>query len=538
VSDLGRRFVFSPLEQRGLLLGLSPLQLSSIGGGVLVAVIAVHASPNPAGFAVAVVCALTGALGACLPVRGRALVLWLPLSTGWLLRHRHNPSLDTVPREGRLVPRSLSDRTHRSDTNETEIPLRWSGPTGRPGRARALGGQVDLLQAPVTAGQSPMGVLRDRRSGTWAAVIPVRGRAFALLDAAEKDRRLSSWGSVLAGLARAGTPIHRLQWVERTYAGDSDALHQHLARRAPLPGSVGSPRSMDVESGSAGSTLQAARSAYEDLLDRAGPATVEHESLVVVAVHPRHASRALRPFGRGPDAICGLLGREARLLQGQLRDAELSAGDPLDVTGLAAALRTGVDPEARRRLGFRSHTASTSRTSLSASAASAWPLAVDEGWSMLRADEALYATYWVAQWPRVEVGPDFLSPLLLAGVRRTVSLTLAPVPPERARREVEAARTADAADEELRRRAGFLATARHRREAEGVLQRESELADGHAEFRFSGYVTVSGPDRPGLEVACAEIEQAAQQSRIELRRLYGQQRDAFTWTLPLGRGLS
>jgi len=157
---------------------------------------------------------------------------------------------------------------------------------------------------------------------------------------------------------------------------------------------------------------------------------------------------------------------------------------------------------------------------------------------MLRADEALYATYWVAEWPRVEVGPDFLSPLLLAGVRRTVSLTLAPVPPERARREVEAARTADAADEELRRRAGFLATARHRREAEGVLQRESELADGHAEFRFSGYVTVSGADRPGLEVACAEIEQAAQQSRIELRRLYGQQRDAFTWTLPLGRGLS
>jgi hypothetical protein len=70
------------------------------------------------------------------------------------------------------------------------------------------------------------------------------------------------------------------------------------------------------------------------------------------------------------------------------------------------------------------------------------------------------------------------------------------------------------------------------------LQRESELADGHAEFRFSGYVTVSGADRPGLEAACAEIEQAAQQSRIELRRLYGQQREAFTWTLPLGRGLS
>jgi hypothetical protein len=71
-----------------------------------------------------------------------------------------------------------------------------------------------------------------------------------------------------------------------------------------------------------------------------------------------------------------------------------------------------------------------------------------------------------------------------------------------------------------------------------VLQREAELADGHGEYTFSGYVTVSGPDRVGLEAACAEIEQAAQQARVDLRRLYGQQREAFCWTLPLARGLA
>ena len=115
---------------------------------------------------------------------------------------------------------------------------------------------------------------------------------------------------------------------------------------------------------------------------------------------------------------------------------------------------------------------------------------------------------------------------------------MAPVGPARAAREVEAARTADLADEELRRRAGFVTTARRRREAEGVVRREAELADGHAEYRFSGYVTVSAPDRAGLDAACAEVEQAASQAHLELRRLYGQQEEAFTWTLPLARGLA
>ena len=148
-----------------------------------------------------------------------------------------------------------------------------------------------------------------------------------------------------------------------------------------------------------------------------------------------------------------------------------------------------------------------------------------------------HATFWVAEWPRVEVGPDFLGPLLLGEGRRSVSLIMAPVGSERAEREVRSARTADAADRELRARAGFLASARRQREADGVERREQELAEGHHDFRFSGYVTVSGPDTETLAAACAEVEHAAQSCRLELRRLYGRQLEALTWTLPLGRGL-
>ena len=165
-------------------------------------------------------------------------------------------------------------------------------------------------------------------------------------------------------------------------------------------------------------------------------------------------------------------------------------------------------------------------------------MATDEAWSALRADGTWHATYWISEWPRVEVSPDFLTPLLLCDGRRMVSVVMAPVPADRAAREVRAARAADVADEELRSRAGFLPSARRRREADGVVRREAELADGHAEFRFSGYVTVTAPGRAALETACVETEQAAQTAHLELRRLYGRQAEAYTWTLPLARGLA
>jgi hypothetical protein len=144
----------------------------------------------------------------------------------------------------------------------------------------------------------------------------------------------------------------------------------------------------------------------------------------------------------------------------------------------------------------------------------------------------------VAEWPRLDVGPDFLAPLFLAsGVRRTVAVVLEPVPTAAAIREAESARTAEITDEQLRERAGFLTTARRQRQAEGVARREAELSEGHAAFRYSGYITVTAGDALALEQACAEIEQVARQSYLELRRLYGRQAEAFTWTLPLGRGL-
>ena len=124
------------------------------------------------------------------------------------------------------------------------------------------------------------------------------------------------------------------------------------------------------------------------------------------------------------------------------------------------------------------------------------PEAFDAGWSTLRADGAWHRTYWISQWPRLPVGPVFLTPLLLGTQTvRTVSIVVEPIAPARARRDVEAAVTSDEADDERREAKGFRRTAMQRRQREATERREEELADGHEELRYAGYVTVSGRSR-------------------------------------------
>jgi hypothetical protein len=102
---------------------------------------------------------------------------------------------------------------------------------------------------------------------------------------------------------------------------------------------------------------------------------------------------------------------------------------------------------------------------------------------------------------------------------------------------VEAAITRDRADRQLRARFGQSETARQRQAADATMRREAELAAGHTEVRLSGFVTVTGRDQEDLRRACTEVLEQAARARLELHRLYGQQAEAFTFTLPLCRGL-
>jgi hypothetical protein len=314
---------------------------------------------------------------------------------------------------------------------------------------------------------------------------------------------------VLSGAA--GTPIRRIQWVERTAPAQGDELARWLHdEHDPAVPLRGTPM---IES-------------YLELIGTTARVTQEHEILVAVQIDVHR--------GRVEDPQRAVVEQAERVANG-LEAAEVTVLGALSGPQLARALRTAFDPFARAELAAL-EAADPRRDGLSE--AGAWPLGATEAWDHYRSDGAVHATYWIAAWPRVEVSPLFMDALLgRSSAVRAVAVTFEPIPPERSIRETEAAITRDRADRALRNRFGQLETARQRQAQEATLQREAELAAGHGEVRLTGFVTVSGRDSDDLRRGCSEVLEHAARARLELHRMYGQQAAGFTFTLPLCRGL-
>ncbi len=497
-----RRYRFGPLERRGLVGSLRPVQVFVIASSLVGGVILMRTLPG-----YGVIFSLTlvlAALAFCFwPIAGRTAGEWLPVWGGFATRrtrgrHRH---LSASPQAGVSV----------DGDGHVEAVVTLPAPVAG----------LELLAAPLRG--DAVGVVKNRRARTYTAVLAVKVTSFGLLDRSEQEARQAAWGGVLASLAREGSPVSRVQWVERTVPADGDEIGRYLGDswdRGTVP------------------LASLAMQSYLDLVDSAPAVTKDHELFVSLQIDAKRAWRQIKRAGgkHGADAgACSVLFRELEALGERLGAAEVRVVGALRPGMLARAIRVAFDPWSRPGLA-RLAMADAERDGIDEGAA--WPVATEVSWGAYRSDGAVHATYWIAGWPRTDVGAAFLSPLLLqAQVVRAVGVTIEPISPLRAIREVESSRTSDLADEELRGRMGFIETARRRRMAEATTRREEELADGHAAVRFAGYVTVSARSFEELEGHCSEVEHAAQMARLELLRLYGQQEQGFTYTLPLGRGL-
>jgi hypothetical protein len=357
-------------------------------------------------------------------------------------------------------------------------------------------------------------VVVDSVCGTYTAVFAASGAGFVLLGEEDKAQRVGAWSGVLGSLAREGSSVHRIQWAQRSVPDDMTGLVDQIETAQALTGAR-----------AVGGNAAAYRS-YAALVQAQAASSRRHEVLLAVSVHEARAARVVRARGGGQAGACSLVLREAAGLRRRLADAGIDAGNVLGPDELSRTFRQAFE----FRHGFREPAGPCPWP---------WPMGVHSEWGRVLVDGTWHATYWISEWPRTEVGPDFLGPVLLAPeVRSAVSLVMEPLGPVQAARKIEQTRTADIADSELRRRGGFLATARRRREQEVLVQREMELAEGHAPYRFSGYVTVSAVSPDELEDACAQTEQSAARCGLELRLCYGDQARAFLATLPLGRGLA
>jgi Putative type VII ESX secretion system translocon, EccE len=314
--------------------------------------------------------------------------------------------------------------------------------------------------------------------------------------------------------------VHRLQWIETCHPDDGHAVRRHVADHAVLDGSTPAGRS------------------YRQLVDESSPVTRRHRTLLALSVHTSRSARSIRASGGGRQGAGAVLLREVLALHRALDAADVTVEGVLGPGSLASVLRSSFAAAGRSPGDRLRRSPAGSEGDREDDACWPWPMAVEPRWDAVHTDATWHATYWIAEWPRVDVRPDFLGPLLFAPFRRSIACVMQPISPSRAARQVAQARTADLADGELRRRAGFLVTARHTRERESVEERDVELADGHAQLRYSGYVTVTATSRDELAAASAALEQVAGQARLDIRLLYGEQDAALACSLPLGRGLA
>jgi hypothetical protein len=280
---------------------------------------------------------------------------------------------------------------------------------------------------------------------------------------------------------------------------------------------------------------------YLRLIGRAGHVADEHELLFALQIDARRPA-ARRPVARlgGGDlgAMAVLAGEVGRLIE-LLDGAGITPTGVLTRRGLATAIRDGYDPWGRRQR----HRDQDPDAERGAAPHTAAPSARDEHWSHMRADGALHCTLWVAEWPRIDVRAVFLQPLLMqADTTRTVAVCMELVGPARAIRKAERAMTEAATEDSLRSRIGQRTSQRQRQREHAAARQEAELAHGHANVRFSAYVTVSVPDtgpdaRDDLEVAVSRVDLQAKAAPLRLERMWGQQALAFTFGLPICRGL-
>ncbi len=495
MSSAGRTYRFPPRDRSGWLLGLQAAQCIILGIGVFAGGILLNV-----GAPAAVIALALGASGitAFAPVAGRPGYAWLPILASWLSPRHRGGKTWTSP-----VP------WFRSGQPDGPVQPPWPG---------FLGG-IEIHDADGWRSGRTMAVVVDLSTDAITGMLRVSGREFSLIDRSEQERLLAGWGDALAAFCKERSPVEAVRWFEWSAPADPSAQLRW---------------SRDHIGPNADATVVAD---YLDMVAAAGPMSTRHETIVTVTVGGTSGGVGQRSRRRRDRGQVDALRDELRLLADRLDAIGLAVDPPLSPGEVVDIVRLRLDPFDPAQPQGQGRTLADMAGLHRVRNAS--PMATRSEWLHLAVDRAFHACFAVVEWPRLDVPPNWMEPLLLhAGGTRTIAMHLEPVPPSRSQRQVDKDSTRLVVDAEQRSRSGFRIGARHRRAESEVAARESELVAGYCELEFCGLVTVTAADLDALERSCAEWEQIAAHAGVQLRRLNAQHDTAFACTLPLGIGPS
>lgn len=284
---------FSRLTRRGILLGLSLSQLITLAIGILSVDGALYAGGGVLLAYTAPVWVIAAAL-TWIPIAGRPAVEWLPVAFWWIWR-----------------------------STGGQLLYRRRVVTPRPVGTLALPGDQARLRE-YTDPETEAGMIHDPHAQTLTVVCEVSHPAFVLLDPGEQERRVTSWGRVLATVCRSGR-IATLQVLERTLPDSGTGLAEWWESH-----------------GTADDTW--ASTTYAELIDRAGPAGERHATTLSLSLDMKNAARQIRTAGGGIRGAAAVLRQEMSTLVAALRSADLTPSGWLSPGEIAVILRSAYDP--------------------------------------------------------------------------------------------------------------------------------------------------------------------------------------------------
>jgi hypothetical protein len=368
-------------------------------------------------------------------------------------------------------------------------------------------GQLRWLSTTLDGAEA--GLLSERigRRGLVTAVVSVSGGdRFVFSGPDEQATQISRWGEVLKALAADGPGLRRLQWVERA---------------TPQPSTVQSDWSAAAMAGVPGEEL----ADYQTLLTSIGTAAIHHDVYLGAQVETEAGPRL---GAAGSDTVSEVTTELAQLCE-HLRSIGLRP-KALSIRGIASVMRQWADPTTAERLALWGEE--------SIPPSQAGPASRLVGYDTLRTDGYVHRVGQVAAWPRIDVGTEWMYPLLataLPGSVRTVSMHFEAVSTEQALQEVRDARTTGGMAQRKRDEKGIITTDTEERRVDEARSRERELTGGFRQHKIAGLVMVSSPD-PETAASCLDqAQRKAVECHLDLRETHARGHEAWAATLPLCR---
>ena len=335
-------------EKVAFLFGLSAPRAAMLSGAVLAALTPVGLADLPA----AVIfwpAALVLGTAALLRVGGRTGDEWLAgLASYTVIRARGQHRFAGGPFAPTQIPAPAPAQAAAAGT----------GGAGGGGDATVEVPGLDLpgILAPlrllsVPAAGHDLAVVENRYDRTWTAVARVRFPGIGLADSARREARVAGWGGLLASLCTEGTPLVRVQALQRLVPESGAALRSwHAAHLAP-------------------SAPELARTISAELLASATLTTSRREAFLAFTMDARRARAQVRAAGGGDRGAAAVLVRHLRGLNQAIGGADLEVEDWLGTRDLAEAIRTAFDPGSQAPLAARRAAAASARARGTASSA-------------------------------------------------------------------------------------------------------------------------------------------------------------------------